>query len=612
MDGSNVGREEVSDLHMSVKNSTPDETAEYGHVLVAVDGVTGGGSRFHRVSENVPVNLAGLPVELDLSFSPPIPADARDVRVTTVYRGKLGTEGDAIAVASQTLATSAFLAPLGTLRFGDPWKFEPNASLQYGNVDWLGKNGMRLSWVGPWGRYLLTRPTAELTPHIFSEGRLLTDTPGLVIGAAEHETADGRTLLIAVTTELDASGNGVRDVFWTRELPISDDHGWIQIGEWSGYSNEYALGSIVPVRSPSHWFFNASGTEATTQKAQLYSIMSPSGNTLQRPWRRVTARLRDDDSSVVFAIQANDQMEFVPNDQEYHPASATIRAEEFMADYIGDEMVTAAVEATTTIVEDYSPRPNGCGETYTWYMYSAVARDLVTSKGDREHFDDDVEEWQGSWMAPCNWDPVQSWFTGTTTVRRKLLEYVDLRTSPPFLVFRDSSFDQSSAEQCPGCSWQENHQASWSLGISGVGETDLSLSSPVSFWSNDWTEFPYTQLCMLWPQNMRSASENSWFRPGQACGYYFHGWHDYDSYSHPDGSFETAVNQTYRVSDAWLDPTGTAVGTYGRNAAGDAIVASANFAVSLLIENSTAANVLDLGTLVGGSAGDYVSPVGVE
>lgn len=141
---------------------------------------------------------------------------------------------------------------------------------QSGYVDWKGHyvNGEPtrvLSWRGGSNRYH-AKATA-LKSELYRDGRLAYRTPLPVIGAAIQKDAAGNEFVIAVTTTLNQRTN---TVFRMDALNASKSAALFDPNTGKGWK---VIGSF-PVSADSFyspWFFNGSGTKATTlQRAQKF------------------------------------------------------------------------------------------------------------------------------------------------------------------------------------------------------------------------------------------------------------------------------------------------------------------------------------------------------
>lgn len=186
-----------------------------------------------------------------------------------VFHGTMGQELEnavAAKVVKINICPTVFFTPQGRLSPTNShgWDFTPDPSLQYGNTDWRGNDCRSLSWVGPTGRYVLLRPAWELSPQIFSGGKVVATAPGPVVGAAiQRHPTTGEEVLIAVVAEVDGEGKVVADQVYT--LPLREGAQWSLSGTFADYSTTTP---DLPLQTthPAHYFFNASGTQAVSVK----------------------------------------------------------------------------------------------------------------------------------------------------------------------------------------------------------------------------------------------------------------------------------------------------------------------------------------------------------
>ncbi|WP_148665420.1 hypothetical protein [Sulfurifustis variabilis] len=217
-----------------------------------------------------------------------IPADAREVKYRIVFRGRLGSEDDAIAVGTMQPVTGFLVTPnyLPTdevpgrrmvQRLGDAWRVSEEIGLEAGTVDWKGwyvdgKPTKVLSWVGPSSRYFpdvddfwSKTYSSEFSPQIFRAGRIHAVAPKAVLGAAVYSDAEGKDWIVAVTQD------GHADVVYRRPNRSSNSDalqsedvpaGWEEIGRL----DNNAEGTRITLPADVPWFFNGPGTEAQTMR----------------------------------------------------------------------------------------------------------------------------------------------------------------------------------------------------------------------------------------------------------------------------------------------------------------------------------------------------------
>lgn len=215
------------------------------------------------------------------AFTPPSsPTPKTPGEYMLVFQGDMGEEkaprdsagkllpGGAVAAKVVTIPPPSFFTPAGRLRHGATgWELTPDTTVRYGNVDWRGTAGS-VSWVGPSGRYVNPVPALDLTPEIFSGGRLLATAPGPVLGAAlQQHPLTGVPVLIAVVATVTVSEGGQAYVGAETlyVLPLEEPSEWRSLASWT-YPPENAEG-VWRGFWPAHYFFNASGTQAVSVKS---------------------------------------------------------------------------------------------------------------------------------------------------------------------------------------------------------------------------------------------------------------------------------------------------------------------------------------------------------
>ena len=211
------------------------------------------------------------------TFAPPIPSDAKDLKLQLVYRGKLGNEEDAVAIGSIEMSSPGFIfnpssVPVDGIegsryiyRESGQWVLSSQQGLTFGNIDWKGwyvdgKPTKVLSWQGPRSRYFPNG--GGFTPNVYNDGDLFSVAPYPVLGAALNKDTTGGNWLIVICQ------NGNNDIVLRRPFTkdtsaalydaILHPEGWTVLGEFTPQSGFYS-----PDRP---WFFNGSGTEAQTMR----------------------------------------------------------------------------------------------------------------------------------------------------------------------------------------------------------------------------------------------------------------------------------------------------------------------------------------------------------
>lgn len=192
-----------------------------------------------------------------------------------MFRGKLGSEQDAIAVGLIEMSAPGFIFnPSNTPSDGlegtryiykgnGQWTLGDIQGLVSGNTDWKGwyvngKPTKAVSWQGPKSRYF--PDGAPFTPNIYYNGELYSVAPYPVLGAALNQDASGNTWIVAICQ------NGSNDVVLKRPLtrntstelydPQFHPEGWRMLEEFT------PLSGFLPPDRP--WFFNGTGTQAQT------------------------------------------------------------------------------------------------------------------------------------------------------------------------------------------------------------------------------------------------------------------------------------------------------------------------------------------------------------
>ena len=323
-------------------------------------------------------------------FSPPgtdlRPAPKTPGEYMLVFKGTIGEEYD-IAVAAKKVQGSGstnFLTPAGRLQYTTSgWQFTPDTTLQYGNMDWQGPTPEDVvTWIGPRGRLVNLLVATQLSNKIFQGGRVLAEAPGLVIGAAlstESKLGLGNSeqkMIVAVVgvpeDSSDPFSRVAHDVVYAKPIVDSAGQGWQLLGSY-GYEEFGGIGTR-PSSYPAHWFFNADGNGAVSNKW--------SAGSSRRPHRPI--QLTISGGNVAFVDISEVDIPYIPD------STATFTLPDAYVDYRGNDLVKLGIKISHFF------RPELCnylitlhgelllphlGRTYTFVDFESFGDDPCSNNG---------------------------------------------------------------------------------------------------------------------------------------------------------------------------------------------------------------------------------------
>jgi hypothetical protein len=300
------------------------------------------------------------------------------------------------------------------------------------------------------------RHTDDLSNNIFSGGKVLATAPGPVLGAAIqlHPTTNTRTL-IAVVAEVGSGGIGLPgspDLSGTVTaehvylLPLDPPGSWVQVGTFTRFSTD--PDSTLPKQTsyPTHYFFNASVTEAVSAKPIA-------GCRETSCWRTMNLTVNTESDSASFMLQPAKTLDKV-GDFSYSGTAANYSNRYdidytepgIAADYIGDRLVQLHSR------QEHHGQASGSmsGDRYR----TSTGEDHQTWRETLKTSDDwtwEREKGQHDGSGTRTWDiyegiPGSSYGGYQYTQLTRRVEFIDLRFVPPVVAYVETQSDFASVD----------------------------------------------------------------------------------------------------------------------------------------------------------------------
>jgi hypothetical protein len=365
------------------------------------------------------------------------------------------------------------------------------------------------------------RHTSQLSDQIFSGGKVLAVAPGPVVGAAIQQTpGSGEQILIAVVAEVGGSGLALpdepdhsQDVAADTVYALSlqnPDAGWSSLDSFADYSTDYTSHLPAKTAYPSHYFFNASGTQAVSVKR----IASATNVDNKNPWRKVALDVNALLGHANFRLAAVESIDLegtttVSGGFGSIPGSFSktydldYTAHGVAADYIGDRLVELHLRVQeheddyVSATGDQSAHDDVTSDDYT------EASALETSRG-----------WQFAM-----WNSHSSLVTTRETVNYEItvaqsyehhftgeghgIEFIDLRFDPPVVAYEEVQREGFSTEPDVATLAKSQEKLSWLIGgaeHSVTGWQNITESTPGVF------VLPYGSSLFSWGPSIEDVS----------------------------------------------------------------------------------------------------------
>ena len=210
--------------------------------------------------ENVSLNAGDSAVTLTFDFPSPVPVNALDVYLQVVYRGPLGTESDAVAVATKDISEPTHITLVNITNylfcFDDTWRYKNEDGTLPSNIPQQYASALQAatytvsrtafgSHAGLVANTILTRPLVvvnDLAPGRFARFAILTEP-----GAVYNDQIDGfyepvpppYKLQIPASNQLSVRGTDLQGDPYTQLqewAPIDKVYNARGYGVWYGYS----------------------------------------------------------------------------------------------------------------------------------------------------------------------------------------------------------------------------------------------------------------------------------------------------------------------------------------------------------------------------------------
>jgi hypothetical protein len=363
-----------------------------------------------------------------------------------VFEGDIGDEHrpqtpanaiGGIAAKKISLGCQApFITPAGRVSYtGAGWVLEPDLTVQYGNTDWIGAGCRRLSWLGPFGRYIHMRHISQLSNHVFSDGKIIATAPGPVIGAAvQTRVSPPADFLVVVVAEVSEFGRVTMDTVYS--APLENPMAWTWVGSFDSYSADEQ--DTLPYRTkyPAHYFFNASGTQAVSVKRTASAeVSSVSG---QNPWRLVTLDVTAG-IGASFTLASVESLDTTGSDTTLRFTAHTIAA-----DYQGDSLIRLHLDVEEHYAQSSTREDQGLFQSRTTETMESTQVWTLQTSTDWDWKIIDVSRSSLDIMQVTGYELIGYQLNeshAAETIRG--VEYLDLRFAPPIVAYEEAktSFD---------------------------------------------------------------------------------------------------------------------------------------------------------------------------